>query len=310
MIKRTIEISTHASHLSVRNDQLRIQRHQDDETGPIEATAPCEDIGVLIVDQGQTTYTHQALSRLMSHGAAVVICGRDHLPAGILLPVSSNTESVTRLREQIDAPAPVAKRIWKQIVQAKIAAQRAALPPGSAQDARLGQLRTRVRSGDPTNIEAQAARAYWAGWRKAEPKLKGFTRQPDGDDIVNGLLNYGYAILRAAVGRAIVAAGLHPAIGVFHRHRANTFALADDLLEPLRPLVDRRAFHLVANGCDVIDRDAKAILLQLLTHTVICADQSGPLMVALHRYVASVVDCFGRRRDRIAAPVDAGGPIG
>jgi CRISPR-associated protein Cas1 len=305
MIRRTIEISHHPAHLSVKYDQLRIERRDYDGVGPADASAPCEDIGVLIVDHGQVTFTQQALARLMHHGATAIICGPDHLPAGILLPVSTNTETVSRLTEQIQSARPIGKRLWKQIIQAKIDAQRSALPGDPAEKLRLRNLRPQVRSGDPTNVEAQAAKSYWAGWRRVEPKFADFRRDPDGEDPANTFLNYGYAVLRAAMGRAIVAAGLHPAISLHHRHRANAFALADDLIEPLRPIIDRRAFRLVADGATELNRDSKAALLEALTETVDTEDQTGPLMVALHRYIASLVDCFGRRRDRLVIPMAA-----
>ncbi len=306
MIKRTIEISRHPAHLSVKHDQLKVQRHTDDESGPLEASIPCEDIGVMVVDHHQTTYTHQALARLVEHGAAVVICGRNHQPTGLLLPISSNTETVTRLHEQIGATQPLVKQLWKQIVVAKVRAQATALPDHLPEKIRLKKMQSEVRSGDPTNVEAQAAKTYWAGWRKVDSRLIAFRRDPDGDDPANGMLNYGYTVLRASMGRAIIAAGLHPALGVHHTHRANAFALADDLIEPLRPIIDGAVFQMLMNDQTDLTQDNKAVLLGKLTSPVRTDGQVGPLMVSLHRYVASLVWCYRREQKKLVFPVYVG----
>ncbi|MBK8270487.1 MAG: CRISPR-associated endonuclease Cas1 [Planctomycetes bacterium] len=163
MIKRTIEISQRAVHLTVKDEQLLIQSREEDDRGILERV-PCEDIGVLLVEQPGTTYTHAALTTLLKYDAAVVFCGRDHLPAGLLLPFGDHTQVVQRLRLQLAVKRPLQKRLWRQIVQAKIRAQALNLPCGSATRTRLlGYART-VKSDDAGILEAQAARAYWAAW--------------------------------------------------------------------------------------------------------------------------------------------------
>jgi CRISPR-associated protein Cas1 len=178
-----------------------------------------------------------------------------------------------------------------------------------------------VRSGDPTNIEAQAARVYWCNWLDQgsvpnscseelgtdplapnDPLARVFHRDPDGTGL-NGFLNYGYAVLRAAVARAIVAAGLLPSLGIHHRNRSNSFCLADDLLEPLRPLVDDRVRELHRQGYDELNQPAKAALLEILADRVRLGDEVGPLMVQLHRYVASLVRCFAGEARELEIPV-------
>ncbi len=298
MIKRTVEISKQAVHVTVKNRQLRIIAKDEERTE--RGCVPCEDIGVLLVDHAGTTYSHAALTTLLECNAAVVICGRNHLPAGILLPIGEHTEVVWRIREQLTAGKPLRKQLWKQVVQAKIRAQAGALPEESAVRKRLLSLARTVRSGDPTNIESQAARAYW-------PKVfddEAFRRDPDGSGI-NALLNYGYAVMRAAVARAIVAAGLLPALGLHHSGRSNAFCLADDLMEPLRPLVDVRVRGLIRDGRTELDAETKPPLLELLTVPMCCADQTGPLMAALHRMVASLVRCFEGESKRLAIPESA-----
>jgi len=298
MIKRTIEISQEPAHLTVRNEQLLLLAKDDERT--LRASIPCEDIGVLLVEHTGTTYSHAALERLLHHGAAVVICGRDHLPAGVLLPVAEHTEVVPRIHLQMNVSKPVRKQLWKQIVQAKIRAQAANFAHGSPVRSRLLALARDVRSGDPTNVEAQAARLYWQTWLEDAD----FRRTPDGA-APNNLLNYGYAVLRAAVARAIVAGGLIPALGIEHRNRSNAFCLADDLVEPLRPLVDERVRELHLDGYTALIPPVKTALLELLVADVRTGDVAGPLMVALHRMVASLVRCYEGQETQLLIPVGA-----
>jgi CRISPR-associated protein Cas1 len=300
MIKRTIEISKEPIHLAVKLDQLLLQRHEADPT--TAASIPCEDIGLVIVDHQQTTYSHQALAKLLEFGAAVLLCGRNHLPAGMILPLSTHTEVVWRIQDQIAASKPLCKRLWQQIVVAKIRAQAANLPDDAPARGKLLTLAGEVKSGDPSNVEAQAAKVYWSAWLGSAPAAATFRRDPDGDGL-NALLNYGYAIFRAAVARAVVAAGLHPALGIQHANRSNPFCLADDLLEPLRPLVDARVRDLNDWGLQTIEQKSKVHLLELLTATVQVGDQTGPLMVGLHRTVASFVKCLQGEEKKLLLPV-------
>jgi len=304
MIKRTLEISREPAHLAVRLDQLLIRRRDTDAEadGQTTPSIPCEDIGVVIVDHPSTTYSHAALVRLMDYGGVVVLCGRDHLPVGMLLPMVRHTEVVWRIQAQINVARPLRKQLWKQIVVAKVRAQAVNIPPGSSARSRLLALAREVRSGDPTNVEAQAARIYWSAWLGDLAAAADFRRDPDKPGI-NAFLNYGYAVLRAAVARAIVAAGLHPTLGIRHANRSDAFCLADDLVEPIRPLVDARVRHLWREGRETLDQSAKAALLALLTAPVRVGDQSGPLMVGLHRTVASLVRCYEGATRRLLLPV-------
>lgn len=297
MIKRTVEISRQSVHVSVRHRQLLLWPHASDGQPPL-AEIPCEDIGLLLVDEPTTTFTHAALAALIDADAAVVLCGRDHLPAGMLVPFSSHTQVVHRLKAQLALRPPLRKQLWRQIVIAKIRAQAANLLEGSAGRTRLLALARGVRSGDPTNVESQAARTYWA----CLFTQGAFRRDPD-EAGRNALLNYGYAVVRAAVARAIVAAGLLPALGLQHSNRSNAFCLADDLVEPLRPMVDERVRDMAAEGLDDITPESKRPLLELLTREVTCGGQSGPLMVALHRYAASLAQCYAGERKTLEIPV-------
>ncbi len=318
MIKRTIEISREplGVHLSVRDGQLLILRKTEPPVRlparppNLAGSIPCEDLGVVMVDQRDTTYSHSALVELAEHGAAVVLCGRDHHPVGMYLPLSTNTHLLSRLDAQLHAGKPTIKRLWASIVAAKVRAQAAALPDGddtAACRARLDGLSRAVRSGDPDNVEAQAAQAYWPVVFGRSPFIAHPFRRDAGGRVwgtgdraaspppqpPNNLLDYGYAALRATVARTIVAAGLLPALGIKHRGRSNPFCLADDLMEPLRPLVDRRVRALAERGELTLDQPTKAELLTVLTEEVACGPGDdparGPLMVAMVRYVASVV---------------------
>jgi CRISPR-associated protein Cas1 len=320
VIKRTLEISREPAHLSVRNEQLVLKRN-----GETIGTVPCEDIGVVLVDHPQTTYTHGALAKLAESDAAVVICGRDHLPAAILLPMADHSQVVWRLDAQLAVSQPLKKQLWKQIVVAKIRAQAANLPVELPAHKKILALAREVRSGDPKNVEAQAARVYWANWLgtvdapgsdpfptscarvsrpRTDPVAEVFRRDPDLPGL-NSFLNYGYAVVRAAVARAIVAAGLLPSLGLHHRNRSNAFCLADDLIEPLRPLVDDRVRELHRQGYDELNQEAKAALLEILADRVSLGNSDltgGPLMVQLHRYVASLVRCYAGDARQLEIP--------
>jgi CRISP-associated protein Cas1 len=305
VIKRTIEISREPAYLTTQHNQLVLKRD-----GEVVGSIPCEDLGMVVVDHPRTTYSHAALTSLVESSAAVVICGRNHLPQGILLPFGDHTEVVWRIHDQIAVRRPLQKRLWKQLVQAKILAQARNLALNSAPRRKLVNFARAVRSGDPANLEAQAARVYWSAWlitptNECVPHELAFSRDPDGR-APNSLLNYGYAIVRAAVARALVGAGLLPALGLHHSHRSNAFCLADDLMEPLRPLVDARVRELHFAGHGELDQPTKAALLDLLTLEVRMtgSDQvAGPLMVALHRMVASLVRCYSAGAKRLEIPI-------
>jgi CRISP-associated protein Cas1 len=295
MIKRTIDISNGPTRLKIEHDQLVIIR-EDQEVGRV----PCEDIGVLLVDQQATTYTHSVLTRLVEHGGVVVLCGQDHLPCGLVLPMNANELVTQRQRLQLDCSQPTKKRLWQQIVKAKIAAQARNVPIGSEVRDRLLELSKRVRSGDPENLEAQAARFYWPAFFG-----DGFRRE-QGGAWPNPLLNYGYMVMRAAVARALAGAGLNPCFGLHHSNRGNAFCLADDLVELLRPLVDREVYPLLSSEKNEITQDNKRILLNLLAEEVKLGDVSGPLMVQLHRLASSLVDCYQGSREELEIPIYPG----
>ncbi len=292
MIKRTVEISGYKTYFHMAHGQLVVERE-----GSRVGQVPIEDIGLLVVDNPTASYSHLCVVRLLENGAAVILCGEDHLPAGLLTPIEGNSLQAERLRIQIEAPLPTRKRLWQQIVQAKIRHQ-ADIAETTETKTRLMQLRDSVKSGDPRNVEAQAARVHWAAWLGAD---SGFRRERDGPPP-NSLLNYGYMVLRAAVARAVVGSGLHPSLGLQHHNRYNAYSLADDLLEPFRPLVDLAVRDLWRNGKREIDKEAKQALLTLLTHTCETDGQTGPLLVALEFMSASLLKCLAGTEKNLKIP--------
>ena len=281
MIRKTVEFSTLGTRLSVSHRQLVVERPDLPK-----ATLPIEDLGVVIVDDVRATYTQAVFLELLEAGATVLVTGRDHLPVGMMLPLDAHHVQTERHRAQVEANEPTRKRAWQAIVRAKIGQQAAVLEHFTGHHGGLAPMVQRVRSGDPENLEAQAAQRYW-------PRLfgKAFRRNRQADGV-NALLNYGYAVVRAAVARAVVAAGLIPSLGVHHRHRGNPFCLADDLLEPYRPYVDWRVRLLVddsdAPAPSLPERETRAGLLSLLNETVSVGGRREPLLLALHTSATSL----------------------
>jgi CRISPR-associated protein Cas1 len=294
MIKRIVEISQAKTYLSVRYGQLVLRRD-----GEQVSSIPCEDIGVLLVDHQGVTYTHSVFTELLDRGAAVVLCGGNHHPAGMLLPIESNSVQTERFREQIEAKEPVKKRLWKQIVKAKIKHQARLAGKDSDVYKALMILQNRVRSGDPDNIEAQASRKFWPVYLQDVA----FSRDINGTPP-NNMLNYGYMVMRAAVARALCSAGLLPSLGIHHRNRYNAFCLADDLLEPFRGFVESkvRDIYFDIGPVEELEQTTKAKLLEVLYDEVNIGGFKGPLMVGLHRTMASLQRCFAGEQKFIDLP--------
>jgi CRISP-associated protein Cas1 len=295
MIRKTIEIATPGTRLSVAHKQLVIERPDMPK-----ATLPIEDLGVVIVDDGRATYTQSVFIELLAAGATVMITGRDHLPIGMMLPLDAHHVQTERHRAQVEASQPVQKRVWQALIVAKIRQQAIMLEHFTGDHGGLLPMSRRVRSGDPDNIEAQAAQNYW-------PRLfgKSFRRDREADGI-NAALNYGYAVVRAATARAIVAVGLIPSLGVFHKNRSNPFCLADDLFEPYRPYVDWRVKQLVMEHGDtplsLDDRPTRAALLTIFNETISIDGRRWPLLIALQQSAASLARALTGGAPDLALP--------
>lgn len=279
MIKRIIEISSAPAYISVKDQQLLLKRE-----GKITGSIPVEDLGVLIVDHPGCTYSHAALNELLANNVAVVICGKNHHPNGLLLPLDTHSVQSERFRVQNAATQPAKKRLWKQLVQAKIRHQAWCLDACGKQGGDgLRFLADRVKSGDTENHEAQAASRYWS-------LLFGSTFRRKRDGLPpNSMLNYGYTVLRAAVARSLSGGGLHPSFGLHHHNRYNAYPLADDVMEPFRALVDVHVFTHWEKGETSITPDVKRALLGVLSQDVLLDGERRPLMNALHFLSANLM---------------------
>ncbi len=302
MIKKIIEISQAKTHLAIRYGQLIVKNNEAEER-----SIPCEDIGVLLVDHSGVTYTHSVFTELLRCGAAIVLCGGNHQPNGMLLPLEGNTLQAERFAQQIEAKEPVKKKLWRQVIRAKIKHQAKIVGEDSDVYKSLMVLREQVRSGDPDNIEAQASRKFWPvfiqGIGSTNLTLADFRRDAEGKPP-NNLLNYGYTVMRAAVARALCSAGLLPCLGIHHHNRYNAFCLADDVMEPFRGFVESKVKQICETevAVDDLTQQIKAQLLEVLYQEVTIGETSGPLMVGLHRTAASLVRCFAGEQKEIDLP--------
>jgi CRISPR-associated protein Cas1 len=295
MLRKTVELSTPGTRLSIAYRQLVIERPDMPKI-----TRPIEDMGVVIVDDVRATYTQAVFLELLAAGATVMITGRDHLPVGMMLPLDAHHVQTERHRAQVEASLPVKKRVWQSLISAKIAQQGAVLIYFTGLHGGLLALAKRVRSGDPDNLEAQAAQRYW-------PLLFGKDfRRDRNEESINALLNYGYAVVRAAVARSIVASGLIPSLGVFHSNRSNPFCLADDLFEPYRPFVDWRVRLLVNEAAgerlSLDDKTVRASLLSLFTETVLVGGRRNPMLLAIQASAASLARALTGGEAGLALP--------
>lgn len=295
MIRKTIEFGTLGTRLSVSHHQLVVER-PDLPT----QTLPIEDLGVVIIDDVRASYTQSVFLELLEAGATVLVSGRDHLPVGMMLPLDAHHVQTERHRAQIEASEPARKQAWKAIVASKIRQQGLVLREFNGDTAGLDEMAKRVRSGDPDNLEAQAAQRYW-------PKLFGTRFRRDRfEGGINSLLNYGYAVIRASGARAIVAAGLIPSLGVFHKNRSNPFCLADDMIEPYRPLIDWKVRRLVSDPEEPVPslegREIRGALLSVLNETILVGERRVPVLLAMHASATSISRAFLENVPNLALP--------
>ena len=286
MIKRTLYFGNPA-YLSAKDKQLVI-RLKDDET----KTVPIEDIGFVVLDHQQITITQVALAELLDNNCAVVNCDAKHLPVGMLLLLAGNAIQSERFQAQIESSAPLKKQLWQQTVQQKILNQAKVLQFKVGLEAKnMLAWASAVRSGDADNREAVAAAYYW---KEMFPDLPDFVREREGRSP-NNLLNYGYAILRAVVARALVCSGLLPTLGIFHHNRYNAYCLADDIMEPYRPIVDKLVKEIIAGLGEYpedLDKDIKVKLLQIPVLDTYIDGERSPLMNAVSKTTSSLAKCF------------------
>ena len=307
MIKKTLYFGNPV-YLSLKNAQLVIKLPEvvRNDTLPesfkrnSEVTKPIEDIGVVVLDHKQITITSGVLEALLENNCAIITCDSRSMPVGLMLPLCGNTTQNERFRDQLDASLPLVKQLWQQTIKAKIENQAAVLQECSGAETRCMKVwADDVKSGDSNNLEARAAAYYW----KNLFPIKDFTRDREGIPP-NNLLNYGYAVLRAIVARGLVVSGLLPTLGIHHHNRYKAYCLADDIMEPYRPYVDRLVYNMINQGVDYTEltKELKAQLLIIPTLETNIAGKRSPLMVAVGQTTASLYKCFSGELRKIFYP--------
>lgn len=287
---RIVDIASDGRHLSVHRGFLLVEEGAK-EVGRVAL----DNIHAVIVHAHGVTWSGNLVARLAERGAPIVFCGANHCPVAVTLPLEGHYAQNARMQAQWNASKPLAKQLWRRIVSAKIEMQGSLLSARGADGAAaFPHIARRVKSGDPDNLEAQAARRYW-------PLLMGADfRRDRGSGGANALLNYGYTVMRATCARAVVAAGLHPTIGIQHANRGNAFALADDLVEPFRPLVDALVATLAAQGVDALDPQLKRRFARLIAFDLRIGGEASPVSVAAQRLAQSLAASFETGRPSLA----------
>lgn len=306
MIKRTLYFGNPAV-LSLKYKQLVVRQPSDGDLPEFGddgerrcITIPIEDIGVVVLDSQQLTISQALMSALLDNSCAVIVCDNKRMPSGLMLPLSGHTLQSERFRDQIEASLPLRKQLWQQTIEKKISNQEALLRyTTGVPHPNMTAWSQSVRSGDSDNLEARAAVYYW---KTIFPDKPFFVRDHE-EDGVNALFNYGYAILRAIVARALVIAGMLPTFGIHHHNRYNAYCLADDIMEPYRPYVDRLVYDIVTDNPHAgLTREVKAKLLSIATCDVVIDSVRHPLMVAASVTASSLGKCFRGESRKIAYP--------
>ena len=309
MIKRTLYFGNPA-YLSLRLGQLEIRLPEVEKSSSLpegfkrSATKiiPIEDIGVVVLDNGQITLTQGVMDALLDNNVAVITCDKNRMPSGLFLPLDGNRTQSERFRHQIEASLPLRKQLWQQTIQAKISNQATLLlQERCCEVANMRKWAADVKSGDIENYEGRAAVYYW---QNMFGHIHGFCRDREGVPP-NNLLNYGYAILRAVVARSLVGSGLLPTLGIHHHNRYNAFCLADDIMEPYRPYVDRVVCEIVSSGIDYseLTTEIKGKLLSIPVLDVKIGGSRSPLMIAVGQTTASLYKCFSGELRKIVYPI-------
>ncbi|MEJ0103480.1 MAG: type II CRISPR-associated endonuclease Cas1 [Bacteroidota bacterium] len=295
MIKRTLYFGNPA-YLKTNNEQLVIEMHDSGET----KSTPIEDIGLLLLDHQQITITQSLLAKLLANNTAIITCDNTHHPCGMMLSLDGNSLQSQKFQAQIEATVPLKKQLWQQTVIVKIENQAALLKEQREENKTLLTYAREVKSGDSENHEARAASYYW---KRIFPDFLEFRRERYGPPP-NNLLNYGYAILRAMMARGLTASGLLPTLGIHHRNQYNAYCLADDIMEPYRPFVDKVVCQIIRGNGKFLDMtpNMKKALLEIPTMDVVIDGQKSPMMNAVQRTTASLAKCFEGTSRKILYP--------
>lgn len=293
MIKKSILIENKSS-ITVKNLQLNIKSEIR------ESSIPVEDIGFLVLDHQEIYISLPAMNLLIENNTSLILCSKNHLPNGMFLNLNSHHIQQEVFKNQIEASVPLKKQLWQQTIIEKINNQGILLEKITQNKNSFQFLASKVLSGDTTNMEGVAAQQYWKTF--FDTYDINFKRERFGD-YPNNFLNYGYAILRAATARALSGSGLLNTLGIHHKSKYNAFALADDIMEPFRPLVDEKVFEIMQTYDEQeLNTKIKSELLQILTRTVYFKDEKSPLMVALQKTASSLQQCFMGSRKKIKYP--------
>lgn len=295
MIGRIVEVADDKRHLFV-NRGFMVVRDTDGERKEL-GQVPLDDIAAVITNAHGITYTNNLLVALAERGVPFVLCAANHNAVGMLLTLDGHHVQSKRIEAQLSASQPTHKRMWATIVKSKLEQQAAALEAAGAPTAPLSALVSKVRSGDPDNLEGVGAQRYWRLLFGDE-----FRRDQDAGGV-NGLLNYGYTVARAATARAIVAAGLHPSIGVHHCNDANPLRLVDDLMEPFRPVIDLKVWQLVRHGEGQVTPDTKRALVRTLYDDMQTNVGATPVMVCMQKLATSLAQVYLAERDKLDLPL-------
>jgi CRISPR-associated protein Cas1 len=295
MIGRIVEVADDKRHLFLSRGFLIVQDTEGErkELGQV----PLDDIAAVIANAHGLSYTNNLLVALAERCAPFVLCAANHNAVGMVLPIEGNYQQAKRYDAQIAANQPLIKRLWAEIVKSKLQQQATALEAAGSPFVPLQALVRKVRSGDPDNFEAQGARRYWG-------LLFGndFRRDQQGGEI-NGMLNYGYTVLRATTARSIVAAGLHPTIGLHHSNEGNAMRLVDDLMEPFRPVIDLKVWQLLKQGESEITPETKRALVRTLYDDMQTNAGATPMMVCTQKLATSLAQVFLGEKDKLDLPL-------
>ncbi|MFW2354106.1 type II CRISPR-associated endonuclease Cas1 [Hydrogenophaga sp.] len=295
MIGRIVEVADDRRHLFMHRGFLVVQDTEGErkELGQV----PLDDIAAVIANAHGLSYTNNLLVALAERGAPFVLCAANHNAVGMLLPVEGNFEQSRRIEAQIAASLPTHKRLWAAVVRSKLEQQAAALEATGAPTAPLTALASKVRSGDPENLEAQGARRYWGLLFGPD-----FRRDQNAPGL-NGLLNYGYTVLRAATARAVIAAGLHPSIGLHHSNDQNAMRLVDDVMEPFRPVIDLKVWQLMRNQERDVTPETKRALVRTLYDDMQSDAGATPVLVCVQKLATSLALVYLGQRDKLDLPL-------
>lgn len=297
MLGRIVEVADDSRHLSALRGLMvvRSTEGEREELGRI----PLDDIAAVIANAHGLSYTNNLLVAFAERGVPFVLCAANHNAVGMLLPIEGNFEQSKRIESQISAKAPLHKRLWASIVKSKLTQQAAVLDAVGLPSMPLKALVVKVKSGDPENIEAQGARRYWTLLFGSE-----FRRNRNSDGV-NPLLNYGYTVFRAATARAVIAAGLHPSIGLHHSNDSNAMRLVDDLIEPFRPTVDLVVWHLWRSASIEANPVNKRLLVSALYGDMQSEAGVSPVFVCMQNLATSLAQCYLGEKDKLELPLPA-----